>query len=223
MPICIFIPVVVLVGTGLPIGLHFVTHGAINIHQIGLAFFLWVNALIAFWELCLFFRHGLVEGQYQRFKAEYRGQESRRVLEFALARRSLGDLFSLSLWAEVWSTYALFDESYADKRSFGFVIDIGNGFVTLLPSVVLLYGMTYDFVSARTLGILGLLLHYQVFYGTVLYFASYVLNGRYRGHARWQVLLFVILPNAFWLVFPIWGFIVSLVLIHDNSYACFLC
>ena len=117
---------------------------------------------------------------------------------------------------------ALFDESYADKRSFGFVIDIGNGFVTLLPSLVLVYGMTYWFVSARTLGILGLLLHYQVFYGTVLYCASYVLNGRHRGHPRWHVLLFVILPNAFWLVFPIWGCIVSLVLIHDNSYACFL-
>ena len=51
---------------------------------------------------------------------------------------------------------------------------------------------------------------------------SYILNGRYHGHPRWHVLLFVIMPNAFWLLFPTWGFIVSLRLIFDNDYACFL-
>ena len=50
----------VVAGTALPIVLHHEAHGVLNPHQIALAFFLWLNTIIALWEICLFLRIGLI-------------------------------------------------------------------------------------------------------------------------------------------------------------------
>ena len=92
--------------------------------------------------------------------------------------------FSLTFWARVWWTYALYDPSYADRTTFGFWIDVSNGHVTLLPTLLCLVGMTYDLVDARTFGIINLLAFYQEFVGTVIYFCTYFFNGRHAGRKR---------------------------------------
>src|SRR5262245_32344872 len=129
-------------GTALPIYLHRHEHGVWNAHQMGLAFFVWLNAIIALWELCLFLRIDLIEEQHRRFAAEYRGRELERARDFFAMRVPIAKLFSATLWAELWSTYSVFDDSYADRKSFGFFVDIGNGFSTLVPSLLVLFGMT---------------------------------------------------------------------------------
>ena len=209
------------VGTALPVALHAERHGVYNVHQIGLAFFLWLNTMVTFWEWSLFLRTAQIEAQYADFKQRYRGRELDRVTDFFMTPLPLGKLFSPGTWAELWATYAVFDESYADRKSFGFFIDVGNGLSTFVPSLLFLYGMTYELLPARAMGVLGALLFYQTWYGTLVYFGSFIFNRRYVGHTRFNLALFVGLSNGLWFTLPVWGFYASLVLIYSDSYALF--
>ncbi len=206
-------------GTAVPVALHHARTGSWNAHQIGLAFFLWLNFIIALWEICLFLRIGRIEREHARLRAEHRGRELDAVGRFFGERVPLSRVLSPSLWAGIWSSYALFDDSYADRRSFGFWVDTGNGFVTLVPTLLLLYGMTFPWLPARALGVLGLLVFWQMWYGTLVYFASFVFNRRYVGHTRRNLALFVGLSNGLWLTFPAWGMAVALTLVTTGSYA----
>jgi hypothetical protein len=212
---------VVLGGTAVPIALHHHFHGVFNPYQMALAFFTWLNAIIALWEICLFLRIDLIEEQHRRFLVEYRGRELDRARDFFTTRVPIGRLFSPTLWAELWSTYSIFDDSYANRKSFGFFVDIGNGFSTLVPSFLFLYGMTFAIVPARVLGIVGLLLFYQTWYGTIIYFWSFLLNKRYRGHTPLNLALFVGMSNGLWLTFPLFGIYAAVVMIESDSYALF--
>jgi hypothetical protein len=149
----------------------------------------------------------------------YRGRELARVFDFFGRKVTIREVFSTALWAEIWSSYSIFDESYADKKSFGFFVDVGNGFSTLIPSLLVLYGMTFDLLPARALGIVMLLIMYQMWYGTVVYFASFVRNERYVGHTRANLAIFVGLSNGIWLLFPLWGIAVAIALIDRGSFA----
>jgi len=222
LPAWFVIVAVTLLGTAVPVALHYRTHGVLNVHQLGMAFFFWLNTIIASWEICLFFRIDGIREQYERYLEHYRGREFDRVLDFFGERIPLRRIFSMDQWAQVWSSYSLFDESYANKKSFGFFIDIGNGFTTLVPSLVFIYGITYEPFSARALGLMGLLISYQMFYGTVVYVTSFVVNERYRGHPLPTVLGFVGISNGLWLVFPLWAMGLAVHMIYTNSYSVFL-
>jgi hypothetical protein len=208
-------------GTAGPILLHHQVRGVWNVHQAALAFFLWLNAIIALWEICLYLRIDLIEEQHQDFIVRYKGRELDRVIDFFSVKVPLSRIFSPAVWAELWSSYSVFDPSYADRKSFGFFIDIGNGFSTLVPTLLFLYGMTYEPIPARALGIVGLLVFYQMWYGTIVYLVSYVMNKRYEGHTQRNVLLFVGLSNGLWLTFPLWGIAVAIVMIATGSYDVF--
>jgi hypothetical protein len=78
--------------------------------------------------------------------------------------------------------------------------------------------MTFPVVSPVVLGIVGLLIFYQKFYGTCLYFFSYFFNRRYRGHRLVGLLAMVGGTNGIWLVFPAMGIYVCLRLILDGSF-----
>ncbi len=214
--------VALLLGTGVPVALHHQVHGVVNPHQIGLAFFLWLNAIIAFWEICLFLRIDLIEEEFADFRERYRGRELDRVIDYFGSEVSASKVFSPTTWSQIWSSYAIFDDSYANRKSFGFFIDVGNGFSTMLPTLLFLYGMTYHVLPARLLGIVGLLICYQMWYGTVVYFGSYVFNKRYVGHSPRNVAIFVGVSNGLWFTFPLWGIWAALQMIYTDSYAVFL-
>lgn len=209
----------VVAGTAAPIALHHGVHGVVNPYHAALAFFLWLNVIIAFWEICLFLRIDLIATQYERFAVAYRGRELDRVKDFFMKPIAIGDMLSPTVWAELWSSYAIFDESYANKKSFGFFIDVGNGFSTMIPTLLVLYGMTYELMPARILGIIALLLNYQMWYGTLVYFGSFILNKRYVGHTPMNMAIFVGLSNGLWFTFPLVGMFVGVELIFSNSYA----
>lgn len=50
------------------------------------------------------------------------------------------------------SRYATLDPSYAQQGSFGFCVDVGNGFTTLAPSVLFALSITRPLLDARVLG-----------------------------------------------------------------------
>lgn len=193
---------------------HYAIHGVVNGWQLALAFFLAINIMICVWEISLWHRIDDIERWFHR-----PGEgEPRPRGNLYLTPVSLPELASTRRWALVWYGYARYDASYADRRSFGFAADVGNGFSTLVPSLFFFFGMTVPLVSPVVLGIVGLLIFYQKFYCTCLYFFSYLFNKRYTGHRLSRLLAMVGGTNGVWLVFPAIGVFVCLRLILDGSF-----
>ena len=124
----------------------------------------------------------------------------------------------------IWSTYGLYDPSYANQESFGFFVDVGNGWTTIIPTILFLIGMTkHDlFPTSQIMGILGIIKFYQELYGTCIYFLSFFFNGRDKGKSYFEIGLFVGFSNGLWFVFPIIGMYVCYQLIIHNTYDIFL-
>jgi len=222
IPTAAVIGAVVVAGTGLHVGLHQRVHGVFSPTQIGLAFFLVINAMVAWWEIALFLCQDQIQAEYDLIREPYRGREVRRVAEVFARPIPVLRVLSFREWTTIWSTYSLFDPGYSDRRSFGYNIDVGNGFTTLIPATLFAFGMTFELMPARWLGIIGVIMFWQMFYGTAVYFFQFFNNGRHRGHSVRDVLLFVGVSNLMWFVFPIWGLCTSIDLILTGSYNVFL-
>ncbi|GBG24069.1 Hypothetical Protein FCC1311_002872 [Hondaea fermentalgiana] len=207
---------------------HHVEHGVLlQPLQTALALFLSINVLICLWEIVLFF-------YVDKIKAEFDGRKKKVERGyigsfFLFEEASLAQALTPSFWTQVWSTYALVDRSYADTHSYGWAIDIGNGFTMLVPSLIFAVGMTLQekLMPARVLGIIGLFSFYQGFYGTVLYFMQYCVHRRWNDHGStpFQIFSMVICTNIIWMVFPLLGIYAScqLILSDDkNPFAIFV-
>lgn len=212
----------VVAGSALPVLAHHHQHGVINPYQVVLAAFLWINVIIALWELCLLARIDHVAAQHRRYVAEYRGREIARVRDFILAKVSQRELLSPTFWSDVWASYSVFDASYADRRSYGFFVDVGNGLTTLIPSLLFLHAMTSAALPARALGVVGIVLFYQMWYGTVIYLLSFFFNRRHAGHPRSHIALIIGVSNGLWLVAAPIGLYASIALVYSDSYEIFL-
>ena len=134
---------------------------------------------------------------------------------------------------QVWAVYSVFDASYANRRSFGFFVDVGNGFTTLLPTLAFWVGMTAHAgagasssevlgLSARSLGVLGMASFWQEFYGTCVYFFSFVINKRHEALTGFELGVFVCFTNGLWFALPLVGMVASWGLIQTNSFSVFL-
>ena len=213
---------VVVAGTSLHIWLHHRAHGVLDPTQIGLAFFLVVNTMIAWWEIALFVRQDQIQEEYAEMRGPYRGREMAAVVKVFTRPIPISRVLSFREWTWIWSTYSLFDPGYSDRRSFGYNIDVGNGFTTIIPATLFAFGMTFHFLPAPVLGIIGIIIFWQMFYGTSVYFFQFFNNGRHKGHSVRDILIFVGISNLLWLIFPFWGLCTSIQLILDGSYAVFL-
>lgn len=212
-----FILTYVLSGIFFPLLLHYNVYHIINIPQILMSFFLTLNILISFWEISLGLNITTILQETKILKKDYTKKEFSAVMKFFFQNLTLFECFSFKFWTKVWSTYSLYDPSYSNRESFGFFIDVGNGWSTLIPSFLFLIGMTYDIIPARALGIIGILKFYQEFYGTVIYFLSFILNKRYQGKTVTEMVLFVGLSNGLWFFFPLLGIMYSIDMIYTDS------
>lgn len=222
LPTAAVIAIAVLLGTSFHVWMHRSVHGVYNPRQIGLAFFLVINVLVAWWEIALFVCQDQIRTEYEATQEPYRGREMARIAEVFARPLPLFRVFCFREWTHIWSSYSLFDPGYSDRRSFGYNIDVGNGFTTLIPALLFAFGMTFELMPARVLGIIGVIVFWQMFYGTAVYFFQFVNNRRYEGHSLRDLLLFVGLTNVIWFVFPLWGLCSSIQLIVDGSYALFV-
>ena len=217
----------VVLGTALFTAWHASQYG-FNAAQAAMAFFLVVNSMIAIWELCLYFQIDFIRQQFAKLKLTYRGRELQRVGELFNTSLTWAAVVSPHTWAQIWATYSLFDESYSDTKSYGFWIDSGNGFTTLPASLLCLAGMTSGrvpssspSVATMAFGLLYFVANYQMFYGTVLYFASYITNRRYEGHSLMNVVVFVGVSNLIWMIFPLFGMWAGWQVLNEHSMAVF--
>jgi hypothetical protein len=207
--------------TGAHVALHYRVHGVFNVHQIVIAFFLVLNLLVNFWELGLYRTADEIRDEYLRTKDRYAGRPTDRIDEVFAMRIPLARLFAFRSWTGIWSAYALFDPGYARKGSFGFNIDVGNGFSTILPATLFGLGMSLEIVSPRVLGLIGVAMFWQMFYGTVVYFFQFFNTGRHVGHAKKDLWVFVGTTNGMWFIFPLWGIAVSVAMVLSGTFDVF--
>lgn len=213
---------VVVAGTSFHLWLHQHVHGVYNLTQVALACFLVVNVMVNWWEIALLVCQDRIHAEYAEIRDAYRGREWIRVREVFARPIPLLRVLAFREWTTIWSSYSLFDPGYSDRRSFGYNIDVGNGFTTIVPAILFAFGMTFELMPARIFGILGVILFWQMFYGTAVYFFQFFHNGRHEGHSVRDLLIFVGVTNVTWLVFPLWGLCSSIQLIVDGSYRVFL-
>jgi hypothetical protein len=228
----LFLVVYVVGTTALPMWWHHSVHGVVNPVQASLAFFLGLNAIVCLWEISLFYEITTIAKKNKAYERKAKGRALSFALDFFFLDVNLGNVFTSKLWCEVWAYYSVFDRSYANRESFGFFIDVGNGWTTLPPTLAFLVGMTAHGAGyagslslpfgARSLGVLGLISFYQEFYGTCVYFLSFVLNKRYKSLTPLEVGIFVCFTNGLWFAFPLLGMKASWDLIHTGDYSVFL-
>ena len=218
MPPGLFAALVVATLTLLGIGARYQVHGDWNaIHSV-LSLFLSINLLIAYWEICLFLRRDLVETRTAHWR-EWRKRTGRTpAVEFLRAPVPLARILSPTVWADVWAAYSQYDSSYADRRTFGFNVDIVNGFLTPVPSLIVFAATTFPFLPALWTGIVGVLLFWQVMYGASVYLISFFVAGRQARISRRELYAFIVAPNSPWMAGGLLGVYVSIRLIVDGDY-----
>ena len=207
-----------------PVALYFQHHDKISIIHVALTFFLSLNTLICIWEISLGLNITKIAADHTSLSKKHEKNRLNAVIDLMMHELSLAETFSLRYWSIIWSTYALFDPSYSNRESFGFFVDVGNGWTTILPTLFFLYSITFHDTSCidpRNLGIIAVIKFYQEFYGTCVYFLSFFMNKRHKGKSFFEVFLFVGVTNGIWFVFPLLGMFVAVQMIHSNSFGVF--
>ena len=219
LPVAVWVTLWIVAWVSVAVLANLAFNGTLNGLHVLVNVFLAINLIVCYWEMCLLWRIDAIEERYQRRQSGERTASGPRTRgSFFLSKVAFRELGSRDLWSKVWSEYALYDPSYADRRSFGFAIDVGNGFSTILPSLAIFIGMSFPVLPAIAVGLIGLLVFYQKFYGTLLYFFTYVFNRRYQGKPFANVMAFVGGINGIWLVGPGIGLYVCLRLILDGGF-----
>ena len=218
MPVIVFSILVVAAFTLGGFGIHYYEHGSLSWTYGLLALFLSTNLLIAGWEICLFLQRDRIKSRCEYWRERQEASGRAAGFEFLASRIPFRSILSPVFWADVWGAYALYDDAYTDRNTFGFNADTGNGFFTPIPTLLLYAALTAGFMPAVYTGILGLAIFWQWTYVSSLYWVSFLITGRQHRISKREVYIYVFAPNAFWVVLPIFGLYVSARLILDGNY-----
>ena len=218
MPPGLFAALVVATLTVVGIGARHQAYGDLNALHSVLSLFLSINLLICYWEICLFLRRDLVEMRTAHWR-EWRKRTGRTpAIEFLRARVPLVRMLSPTVWADVWAAYAQYDSSYADRRTFGFNVDVVNGFLTPVPTLIVYVACTFQVLPAVLTGVVGVILFWQVMYGASVYLVSFFVAGRQERISRRELYTWILAPNSPWMAGGLLGVYVSVRLITDGDY-----
>ena len=208
--------IALLAAPGLAVRYHL--HGDLGGLHTLFIFFFSTNLLISYWEMCLF-RQDEIRGRYEYWRRWRRETGRIPAVAFLGRRAPLSRALSPSLWTETWSAYSTMDPAYVDRDTFGFTADIGNGYLTPLPTLFLYLSYTLGWVPAVVAGIVGAMLFWQWVYVSSLYLVSFFVAGRGGTVSRSEFWGWIFTPNAVWVLIPMLGLYVSVRLILDGSYA----
>eukprot|EP00978_Attheya_sp_CCMP212_P037916 scaffold182988_cov52-Attheya_sp.AAC.3 len=193
-----------------------------NIWVTLMLFFNNLNLFIAICEIILGKHIMLIKSDYKKLKEKYEGREVSACWAFLFMPLTLAQAFDGRIWSKMWSTYALMDPSYQNHESFGFFIDVGNGYSTIPPNLLWNYAMMFPHeVSPLWVGCIGIASYWQILYGTIIYFLSYMFNQRYKGFPLTHVMGFVGVSNGIWFFFPLLGIAMSVCMLRDGNMSIF--
>ncbi|MDE0408206.1 MAG: hypothetical protein OXN81_10130 [Alphaproteobacteria bacterium] len=219
IPALLFTALVIALLTVAGIGARYWARGDFDIVHALLILFFSINLWICYWEICLFFKRDYIE-----LRAEYwrrREQETGRAptIEFLTGKVPLAKVLSPKVWADVWAAYSQIDGSYADRRTYGFNVDIANGFVTPVPTLVLYVAFTFDILPALAAGVIGAMMFWQLTYATSVYWVSFFVARRQHRVSRKDMNIYIWALNSPWVLFALLGLYVSIRLIADGDYS----
>ncbi len=219
IPVGLLVALIVAVLALFGMGTRYYVHGDLNAIYFLLSLFFSINLLICYWEVCLFLRPEYIETRTEHWR-ERRCETGRTpAYEFFVSKVPLTQVLSPTLWADVWAAYSQYDDSYADRRTFGYNADIANGFVTPVPSLILYAAYTVDFLPALFAGILGVMMFWQWTYVTSVYWVSFFVAKRQTRISRRELYIYVLAINSFWVLCALLGLYVSIHLIVDGNYS----
>ena len=198
--------------------LNYTQTGTFSILTTILVVFLVTNVLNCYWEICLFLRRNYVEERAGYWTERQSKTGESPATAFFLSRIPITSILSPSVWADVWAAYSTYDASFTDRRTYGFNVDVGNGFITLIPTAVLFAAYTTHFMSAWLAGLLGLMLYWQLTYMTCVYWLSFFVAKRHKRLTKTDLFLIIGALNGIWVVLPVVGLYVSIQLVIDGTY-----
>ncbi len=219
IPVGLFLALIVAALALSGIGTRYYVHGDLNVIHALLSLFFSINLLICYWEVCLFIRRNHIETRAEYWRERLRQSGRTPAFEFFVSKAPFTRVLSPTLWADVWATYSQYDDSYADRRTFGYNADIANGFVTPVPSLILYAAYTVDFLPALFAGILGIMMFWQWTYVTSVYWVSFFVAKRQTRISRRELYLYILAINSFWVLCALLGLYVSIHLIVDGNYS----
>ncbi len=220
VPVGLFVALIVSALAMLGIGTRYCVHGDLNAIHAVLSLFFSINLLICYWEICLFLRPDYIRTRTEYWHARCRETGRTPAFEFFISKKvPLTQALSPTLWADVWAAYSQYDDSYADRLTFGYNADIANGFVTPVPSMVLYAAYTVDVLPAVFAGILGVMVFWQWTYVTSVYWVSFFVAKRQTRISRRELYTYILAINAFWVLCALLGLYVSIRLIMDGNYS----
>lgn len=213
-----FATLVVVCLAGIGLGTRYYLHQNLGLVHTILILFFSINILICYWEACLYLQRSRVEKRTVYWRN--RKVETGRLphFEFFAKKVPWTKILSPTLWADVWATYAQYDPSFADRRTYGFNVDTANGFLSFLPSLLLFAAFTVYFLPPRVAGIIGAIMFWQWTYMTSVYWISFFVANRQAEISRRELYLYVLGTNSPWVLCPLLGLFVSIRLILDGNY-----
>ena len=205
--------------TAVGIGARYGTFGDFDvIHGLMILFFS-INLVICHWEMCLFFKRDYIEERARYWRERRRETGRTSAVEFLTGPVPLTRILSSTTWADAWATYSQFDSSYADRRTYGYNVDIANGFVTPVPTLILFAAFTVDFLPALVTGIIGAMMFWQLTYATSVYWVSFFIANRQRRIGQNDMFVYIWALNCPWVLFALLGLYVSIRLIVNGDYS----
>ena len=213
-----FATLVVLILAGIGLAGRYAAGEEPGVVYAALGLFFSINLLVCFWEACLFFRRSRVEAREEYWRQRWLETGRTPAVEFFTTGVPWARILSPTVWADMWAAYAQYDPCYADRRSYGFSVDVANGFVTVLPTLLLYASFASEFMPARLAGMLGLMLFWQFFVGTVIYWASFFVGNLQARISRRDLYVYIAGASAPWALFSLLGLWVSFRLVVDGNY-----
>ena len=201
------------------IGARAVVLGDFDMVHAAMILFFSVNLVICCWELCLIVRPDYIEERAEHWQRFWRETKRSPPVEFLTGKVPLSKSASPTLWADVWASYSHVDGSYADRTTYGYNVDIGNGLITPVPTLVLFVAYTFGLIPALVAGIIGAMLFWQLVHATSVYWISFFMAGRHARIRRRDLYAYVFALNSPWILFPLLGIYVSIRLIVDGNYS----
>ena len=201
------------------IAARYVVHGDVGAFHCLLSLFFSINLLICYWEMCLFFRRDYIEERVEFWRRRRDATGKTPAVEFLTTSVPLNRMLSPTVWADVWATYSMYDSAYADRNTYGFNIDIANGFTTPASSLLLYVTYTGELLPAIAAGIIGAMLFWQWVYASSLYVVSFFVGRKQTRITKREFWIYIFNPNAIWVLLPMLGLYVSIRLILDGDYS----
>ena len=218
IPALPFAALVILALAALGMAIRYGLYGHLSMVYCVFALFFSINLLICFWEASLYLAHDRIDQRAEHWRNLSRETGVSPAMAFLGSKVPPAKILSPAFWIDVWAAYCHFDDAYKDRGSFAFNVDVANGFVTWLPTLILYAAYTADFLPAVAAGIVGAMLFWQWVYNSSLYVFSFLVAGRHKSLSPFDKWVYVYSLNLVWIAIPAFGLYVSIRLILDGNY-----